>query len=169
VVCKRQTPCRLRALAASPPFYWKGYSRKEDEKLATVLFFGTVVRGKTGRVKKVFLEKDSAQERSAREALNRLILHPDDCPEIKYMLCAALMSSGESARRIVFESRKKGKQSDLAADFQVALPILEKGDGVKVEYAVQVAMTKFGLSRKAVFECVKRVRRKLRSLGVDAF
>jgi hypothetical protein len=149
-----------------PTPYWKGHSRKEDEQLAEQLFFGTTVRGKSGRAQKEYLKKDSVDERSAREALVRL-LSRDDCVDTKVLLCDALRSTGKGERRLVFQSRNKGKRPDLSSDFSVAFHVRRLGnEGVKVEAAVHDAMQKFGLSRKAVFECIKRVKKRYRDLGV---
>jgi hypothetical protein len=153
----------------TPTPYWKGYSREEDEELAERLFFGKTVRDKTGRAQKKYLTKDSVDERAAREALVRL-LSRDDCVDIRVLLCDALSSAGKGKRRLVFQSRKKGKHPDISADFAVALHVRRLGnDGVPVESAVHDAMQKFGLSRKAVFECIRRVKKSYRDLGVNIF
>jgi hypothetical protein len=152
-----------------PTPYWKGYSRKEDEELAEQLFFGRTVRDKTSRAKKRYLTKDSVDERSAREALVRL-LSRNDCVHIKVLLCDALKSDGKGERRLVFQSRNKGKRSDISADFTVAFHVrLLTNDGAPVESAVRDAMQKFGLSRKAVFECYKRAKKRYRDLGANIF
>jgi hypothetical protein len=145
--------------------YWKGHSRKEDNKLARELFFGRRVRDETGRARKKYLAKDSAGERSAREALVRLLSHDD--VRIKALLCDALSSDGIGERRLVFQPRKKGKRSDVGADYAVAFRVLIEKHDTPVESAVHDAMAKFGLSRKSVFACMKRVKEFLRSGRVN--
>jgi hypothetical protein len=143
-----------------PPPYWKGYSQTEDEKLAEQLFLGRTVQDKTGRRKTEYLTKDSADERSARDALGRLLLRDDCRIDIKALVYEALRTDGKSERRLVFQFRKKGNRPNSSADFGVAFHVLQlRGDGVKVESAIHGAMQKFGLSRKAVFECIKRVKK----------
>jgi hypothetical protein len=142
-----------------PSPYWKGYSQKADERLAEQLFLGRTVQDKTGRKKIEHFTKDSADERSAREALARLLLR-DNCPFVIKALVHQALTDGESERRLVFQYRKKGNRPDVSADLQVALYVLQLGDDrVKKESAVHGAMQKFGLSRKAVFECIKRAKK----------
>ena len=144
--------------------YWKGHSRKQDEELAEQLFLGKMVRDKTGRAKRIYLAKGSVDERSAREALVRL-LSRDDCDDVKVLLCDALRDNGKGDRRIVFQSRSRGNRSDISSDFTVALYVLRfKKEGVKVDAAVYYAMMEFGLSRKAVFECYKRAKKRFRDI-----
>ena len=148
----------------SPPAYWKGYSRKEDEELAEELFFGRTVRGKTGRTNKEYLVTDSPRERAAVEALVRL-LSRDDCMEIKALLFDALKSDGKAERRLVFQFRRKGKRSNLSANFAVALWVATRvtKDRWQVKAAVSEAMSEFGLSRKAVFAAIQRAKKSMRS------
>jgi hypothetical protein len=144
-----------------PPPYWKGYSQKEDEKLAHQLFLGKTVQDKTGRRKTEYLTKDSADECSARDALVRLLSRDDCSLGIKALVYGALQTDGKSERRLVFQFRQKGNRPDLSADLEVALHVLQlRGDGVKGESATHGAMQKFGLSRKAVFECIRRAKKR---------
>lgn len=130
VASKRQRSSYVRAqknpFVPSHPPYWKGYCRKEDEALATELFYGRTVRDETGRTKKEYSVQDSMRDRSAREALVRLLSYfwGDDCFEIMGLLRDALKSEGTGERRLVFQFRKKGNRSDLAADFPVAFHVL---------------------------------------------
>jgi hypothetical protein len=142
-----------------PSAYWKNYSRKEDEELAEELFFGRIVRNETVRAKREYLAKDSARERLAIQALVRL-LSRDDCPEIQVLLFDALKSDGRGERRLVFQYRRRGKRSDLSADYVVALYVAKRvsEDGWPVEAAVTDAISVFGLSRKAVFARMRRVK-----------
>ena len=57
--------------------YWKGCSREEDEAIAEELFFGRTIRDKSGKAKKEYPVQDSKRERSAKEALIRLLTY--DC------------------------------------------------------------------------------------------
>jgi hypothetical protein len=151
-----------------PAPYRKGYSREEDERLKQ-LFFGSTVRDRTGRAKKKYLIKDSVDERSAREALVRL-LSRGDCGVIEALLFDALNTNGEGERRLIFVSRKRGNRSDISADVTVAFHVGRlKDNGVPVESAVHDAMRKFSLSRKAVFACMKRVKQVYSDLGVSIF
>jgi hypothetical protein len=87
--------------------YWNAYSQKEDEKLAKQLFLGRTVQDKTGRRKTEYLTKDSADERSATEALGRLLLRDDCRLDIKALVYEALRADGESERRLVFQFRRR--------------------------------------------------------------
>jgi hypothetical protein len=53
--------------------YWEGHNREEDEGLAQELFFGRTVDDKTGRAKIEYPVQGSKRERSAKEALIRLL------------------------------------------------------------------------------------------------
>ena len=154
-----------------PRPYWKDYCREEDEDLAKELFLGRTVGDKTRRAKKEYPPQDSARERSAREALIRLLGYcwRDESFVIAALLSEALEIDGEGERRLVFQFRKKGKRPNLSADFAVAFHVLIKKDDTPTKSAVYDAMDKFGLSRKAVFDCIKRVKEFLGSCGVNAF
>jgi hypothetical protein len=145
------------------PAYWKGYSRKEDEELAEELFFGRTVWSKTGRAKREYLVKDSARERSAIKALIRL-LSRDDWSDTKDLLFDALKSDGRGERRLVFQFRRKGKRPNLSTDYAVAIWVAKRvsEEGWKVEAAVSEAMSVYGLSRKAVFASIRRVKVRMR-------
>lgn len=143
--------------------YWKGFSREDDEALAMQLFFGRRGQDKKGRVKKEYLVQDSPPERLAREALVRLLTYftTNDGPiDVIAALCSALRGSPE--RRLVFKFQKKGNRPDLSGDIAVTLFVdRRRREGVKVESAVREAMEVFNLSRKAVFEAMKKVRTEL--------
>jgi hypothetical protein len=142
--------------------YYKGHSREEDEKLARNLFFGTsTIDKKTGRQHHQYPAEDSQDERGAIEALQRLLICScgDLAPEILGGLLSALDPGGSFERRLVFKSRKRKRPSNSPTDLQIFFHVwsLERA-GLKTESAVQDAMTRFDLSRNAIFEARARVR-----------
>jgi hypothetical protein len=150
------------------PRYWKGYDLEEDEALALELLSGRLVRGKTGRLRTEYLSKGSPRERSAREALQRVLTYyvqigPDKRRSIVAGLCGAL--GNDSERQLIFQFRKKGRRSDPTADWQVGFWVHARvqDDRLKVEAAVQATMEQFSLSRTAVYAAYKRYAKGLRS------
>jgi hypothetical protein len=143
-----------------PRPYYKGHSRKQDERLARELFYGTsAINKEPGRLRSHYLIPGSPHECRAFEALQRLMLFScrDLSPAILGGLLGSLNPGGNFERRLVFKFRRKGKRPNFAADLDVAL--LVEGlicGGWKKEGAVQQAMAMFGLSRKAVFAVIKR-------------
>jgi hypothetical protein len=58
-----------------------------------------------------------------------------------------------------------GERTDRSADFQVAIHVAGRlRAGLKKEAAVAEAMENYGLSRKAVFQVLGRVRRSMPGL-----
>lgn len=144
----------------------KDANRTKDEALVEELFYGRrMVQSKTGRARHEYLPPDSGREREAMQALVRLLIRADIEPlpdTILSALASALNPKGKSARKLVFEFRKKGKRSDLSADYQVAYHVafLVTKEGWPVEAAVSDAKEANGLSRKAVFEALRRTKKK---------
>jgi len=87
---------------------------------------------------------------------------------IKALLFDALTSNGEGERRLVFQFRKKGKRSNLADDYAVALWVATRvaKEGWNVEAAVTDAKIAYGLSRKTVFAKIQRVKKYIRSPNI---
>src|SRR5262245_43245994 len=139
--------------------YWEGYSREEDEKLAQQLFYGITIRNeKTGRMHHKYLPNNSPQEREGLEALQRLLLFScqDLSPTILTALLGTLNSDGSVWGRLVLKRPKKGRR-DVAADYQINFYVerlIEKG--WQTDAAVAQAKDKFGLSRKAIYEAMRR-------------
>lgn len=82
------------------PRYWKGYDLELDEALALELLRGRAVRDKTGRLRQEYFRQSSPEERSARDALQRLLSYyvgvgPDKRFSIIAALCGALGNDGE--------------------------------------------------------------------------
>jgi hypothetical protein len=129
------------------------------------LLYGKAGHDKTDRFIKEYLVKDSPEERLAIEALIRLLTYwtaHAEASEIVAALGSALRSNGATERRLVFQFRKKGKRSHLGADYAVALHIESRvKEGWKMEAAVSDAMKTHRLSRKGVFEAIRRVKEKL--------
>jgi hypothetical protein len=144
-----------------PRTYYKGYSREEDEKLAEELFYGTMVRDKTGRDCHQYLPEGSPQERQAFDALQRLLVFSDLAPGVLAGLVCSLDLDGSFGRRLVFKPRKRKRPVGAATDLQIFFYVqsLERA-GVKIESAVQSAMDNFGYSRNAIFEARARIRRE---------
>ncbi len=163
---RRESHVRATANPFVPRLYWENHNREEDEGLAQELFFGRTVNDKTGRTKIEYPVQGSKRERSAKEALIRLLTHHSDVAGIKVVgdLCDALKGEGKGERRLVFQFRQKGKRRNLSGDYAVALYVATKGmkDG-SVEAAVSEAMSFFGLSRKAVFAKMQRVKNWMKS------
>jgi hypothetical protein len=145
--------------------YWKGYDKKEDECLAEDLLYGKAGHDKTGRLIKEYLVKDSPEERLAIEALIRLLTYwtaHAEAPGIVAALGSALRSNGVTERRLVFQFRKKGKRSYLGTDYAAALHVESRTiEGWPKEAAVHDAMKTYRLSRKGVFDAIRRVKKKL--------
>jgi hypothetical protein len=167
-------PKRLHAGLVPCRPYWNGFDRKTDELRARDLLRGRIVRQPSGRSKVEFLQKDDPREGIAREALARLLTYytahdVDASVDIVGPLCSALTNDSRNERRIVFQFRKKGKRSDVVADYQLGLHVLIRtiDHGWPVEAAVQEAMNKYGLKRKAVFEAYKRTKKQFRAWGVS--
>ena len=141
--------------------YYKGHSREEDEKLSNELFYGTstVVDKKTGRCRHDY--PDGLDERRAIEALKRLLVF--SCGDLDEGILGGLVASldpgGSFGRRLVFEPRKRKRPADSATDLQIALRVRSLHHRLgKKEAAVTQAMADFDLSRKTVFEAMKRIR-----------
>jgi hypothetical protein len=103
--------------------YWKDYDQKEDEGLALELLDGRSVCDQVGRLRTEYVPPNSPRERLAREALARLLSHyrrdaGHEGQRMIHLLCEAFAEDGKTQRRLVFQFRKKGKRSDLAADYQ---------------------------------------------------
>jgi hypothetical protein len=143
--------------------YWEGHSRAEDEERAQELFLGRVVKNsETGRSSDQYPIRDSGREREALAALVRLLQYSAPPSVIWIMLQHALDPDGPSERQLVFKMRKKGRRPHRSADSQVALDVLSQTEkGYKMEAAVQEAMKEYKLSRKAVFEVVRRFKRSM--------
>jgi hypothetical protein len=143
--------------------YRNGYSLAKDEERAQELFLGRVIKNsKTGRSSDEYPTRDSSREREAFAALVRLLRYSSPSSIIWVMLQHALDPEGPSERRLVFKMRKKGRRPHNSADREVALSVLGKTEkGYKKEAAVQEAMKEYKLSRKAVFEVVRRFKRRM--------
>jgi hypothetical protein len=157
---------RLKGLAAYRP-YWRGYDQEEDESLAEKLFFGRSVIDAAGREKQEYLVKNSPQERSAREALARVVAYYSggDGPLVMSLLCCALMNANNAkVQRIDFKSGNKrgGGRSNPYADLQIYHHYrgLKPGRG-EGKAAIYNTMQKFGRSRKAVFAAIQRAKKRL--------
>ena len=141
--------------------YYKGHSREEDEKLAQELFYGTsTIDKKPGRSRHDYLLAGSPDERRAFEALERLLYF--SCGDLDPGILGGLLSSldrgGSFGRRLVFEKKRK-RPADSATDLQIALHVRSLHHRLgKKEAAVKQAMADFDLSRKTVFEAMKRIR-----------
>jgi hypothetical protein len=157
--------------------YWRDRNQNEDEALAKELLSGHCVRAAAGGIKVEYLLPGSPRERAAREALVSLLHYytrTDDLSRLQIVepLCSALSyiddTPSSSSRQLVFQFRKKGKRSaEFAADFQVFYHVEKRiFDGWQVEAAVNEAQKIFGLSRKTVFQIIKRTKEKLRLLGI---
>src|SRR5262245_16289492 len=109
----------------TPRPYYKGrFNRKEDEKLANELFYGTsTINKKTGRERHDY--PDGPDERRAIEALLRLLSCCEDLDElILGGLSASLDPGGSFGRRLVFKPRKKKKPAGYPSDLEIAMYVL---------------------------------------------
>ena len=126
----------------APRAYWKGYSRKQDEKLASELFYGTFATNKqSGRDHHHYPLAGSPHECRALEALRRLLFYgcKDLEPTIFAALCCSLDPNSGFERRLVFKARKKGRRHDFAADSQIDVHVLwRRAVGWPAEAAVSV-------------------------------
>jgi hypothetical protein len=157
-------PAHPKGLAAYRP-YLRGHDQEKDEELAEELFLGRLVVDAAGRSRRKYPAKNSPRERLAREALARIVTYytGEDGPPIMYYLSGALTCVG--AKRIDFKFDKRGGKSDLYADLQISVyyrGIKKPGRG-RGKAAIDDTMQKFGLSRKAVFEALRRVKSRWRS------
>jgi hypothetical protein len=159
---KRANPVAALEVQVKPK-YWEGYSLAEDEERAEELFLGRVVKNnETGRSSDEYPIWDSSREREALAALVRLLQYSAPSSMIWVMLRHALDPDGPSERQLVFKMRKRGRRAHRSADTQVALNVVRKTEmGYKMEAAVQEAMQEYNLSRKAVFEVVRRFKRRM--------
>jgi hypothetical protein len=155
----RKTTKRAGLGSPPPPPYWKGFDIEEDQELAGELFYGTTASPGAHGSKTEYLKPDSPRERSACQALARLLSYYVRDPngfEIIAPLCAALMDCSSANRRIVFK-RRKGRPK--AADIAVALFVVRREDeGLQNKNAISDAMNRFKLSRSAVFKAIKRTK-----------
>jgi hypothetical protein len=170
-----------------PPGYWKGHNPEEDERLVLDLLNGRHVwtRGevrheqspcpevgeyewiKAGRLHHEYLSDNN--ERAATIALKRLMSYPARPlnSTILSALAASLDPDGSSERQLIlkFKFRKRGNRHVRpVSDHQIASHVswrVHVGD--PGEAAVQDAMTTYGLSRKTVYEIMRRVKELLPS------
>jgi hypothetical protein len=145
-----------------PRPYYKGFSRKEDEKLANELFYGTsTIDKKTGRERDDYPPVDSPEEHRAIEALQRLLWTSKNLDEgVLIGLTTALEPGGSRGRRLVFKPRKSKKKAGYPSDLEIALYVRSLGPDAKK--AAQQAVVHFGLkakyAKKGVYDALKRVR-----------
>jgi hypothetical protein len=149
--------------------YYSGlFDQKEDEKLALELLCGRVKHNKKGRAKTIY--PNGERERQARYALSRLLRHYSMDSRamggdglVLYQLSRVLVNDKKMRRQVEFKL-KRGRQADIAADFQVGqwVKIREKDYGWSVEDAVEEARKVFGYKdRSAIFKAMRRVKDKL--------
>jgi hypothetical protein len=149
--------------------YWFGwYDQKQDEKLALELLCGRTEYDKQGRAKTKYPQGD--REQPARYALSRLLRHYSMDSRamggdglVLHQLSRTLVNDKGMRRRVDFKL-KRGRQSDPAADYHIAVLIeLRVRDyGWSVEKAVEEVMEMYGYKdRSAVFNAMKRVKRLL--------
>jgi hypothetical protein len=176
----QQPPAPPSSHSTSPLYtYWTDRNRNEDEALAKELLRGRRVLGGVGRTKIEYLRHGSPRERLAREALVSLLHYytrrDDDLSRLDIVepLCSALIDVDTAPfpnpRRLVFEFRRRGKRSaDPAADYPIFVYVQTRvqDQDWPVEAAVTKAQDKFGLSRKAVFQSIRRIKEILQLLGI---
>lgn len=143
--------------------YYKEHSREEDEKRARELFFGTstIINEKTGRTRHDYLPANGPDERRAFDALERLLLFfcGELDPEILGGLLASLERDGSFGRRLVFKKQRK-RRVGTPTDLQIALCVQSRHRlGLKIK-AAEWAADKLGVSRKKVYDALKRIRRE---------
>jgi hypothetical protein len=135
--------------------------REEHEKLVLNLLHGRYTWTKAGRLYHEYLSGD--KERLAIDALKHLTSCKDQAlnSAILVTLVALLDPDGSTERRLVFKFRKKGtRNTSLVSDHQIANHVrwrVHVGD--PVEAAVQDAMATYGLSRKTVYEIMRRIKK----------
>ena len=164
--------------------YWDEHDRKADEALARELFYGRSKRHP--KTKLMYSEyPHGAREREALEALNRLLMwlyrtavraasSPPQALETYNILALVALAAapdnslrdpptGPTPRRLAFQFRKGEKRRNRGSDLQIALHVANQvfGENAKTEAAVESAMKTFGLSRKAIFQAQRRVRKAL--------
>jgi hypothetical protein len=174
---------------APRPRYWKGFDFEQDSDIAMELFYGKVALDRYQVPITEFSIPDSAQERQARQALCRLLswtlfnhstvrggLVPgpdlfdmDNFPrrlpiELIVGLTTALDPDGGSERYLLFQARQKkqGPRPNVGKDWLIAnhIDFLVTKAKWKKEAAVQEAMATYHLSRKAVYEILKRSKKR---------
>jgi hypothetical protein len=134
------------------------YDRNDDEKLALELFYGRA-KIKNGRFRLEFLKSKQDQQK-AREALGRLIaLAISDPSPWSFALVWAILSVKSVPCQLIFKP-KRGNRSDIIADLQLAMNVeLLVCQGCKVDFAAEEIGKAYGLTKKAVFDAMKRVKR----------
>jgi hypothetical protein len=150
--------------------YWYAplFDQKDDEKLALELLCGRTEYDKRGRAKTAYPTGD--REQLSRYALSRLLRHYSLDSRamggnglVLHQLSRVLVNDKGMRRRIDFKL-KRGRQSDLAADYHVAVwvEIRVRDYGWSVEEAVEEVMEVYGYKdRSAAFDAMKRVKRIL--------
>ena len=168
---------------AEPSMYWRGHDRKEDEALVKRLFCGSAIIAKSGpkagRSQHRYYAADGAQERRAFAALRRVLSWAANAPNpwpvrainsvdpviLALLVCSLDPDNDVTDRRLVFQFRRRGKPTDSSADLQVAIRVAGcVRAGQKKEAAIAEAMESYGLSRKAVFDVLRRVGRSMPGL-----
>jgi hypothetical protein len=165
---------KIAGLGPQKP-YWQDYDQEEDEKLAESLIFGWQVVNALGRAKIEFPSPSksiSPQERLAREALARVVMHQfkDDSFLIGYWLCCAIRDDGSSTWRIDFRRTKLGRPTDRVADLQISQHVqgLMKGRRGDVKAAVVDAKKRYdrpSLHRTTVSRALKRAKKRSELMG----
>jgi hypothetical protein len=175
---------------AAIPEYWHERDYKADKARARELFYGQSKRDPCTRLLYSEYPHDR-REREALEALSAMLLwlhraamvrmpdlpaaRAETCEAYEILALVALAvapgnpsvdpPTGPTPRRLVPVVRKGEKRRNRLADLQVALHVAEQTEAKgKVESGVASAMETFGLSRKAIFEAQRRVRKAFRGI-----
>lgn len=154
--------------------YWQDYDQEEDERLAQSLFSGWQAVDASGRAKIEFPSpsKDiSPQERLAREALARVVMHQfrDGSFLIGYWLCCSIRDDGSSTWRIDFRRTKRGRPPDWLADLQISQYVQGEMKGrrgaVKAATADAKRFDRPSLHRTTVSRALKRAKKRSELMG----
>jgi hypothetical protein len=124
-----------------------------DEKRIIELLCGRSARDGRGCLRVTYFRKGSPDELEARRALARMLKTslPLD-PGLRFVLADLFDPDRNEIDRIIrFESRRRGRPSNAAAEKEIAEFVWSRRRaGVKSRPAVQEATEKFGLKRSRV-------------------
>jgi hypothetical protein len=127
-------------------------SQKQIGEQIVELLGGHLEQSKRGRWQRRYLRKGSAEEKHARRALAKVLrtAKPLDLG-LRWYLADLVDPDTDTPRRIVFENRGAGRQSNADIEKQVAESLWrEKQAGGKIEAAIKLAKKDFGLERSSV-------------------
>jgi hypothetical protein len=146
---------RRRSLELAVSIKWDVDLKTRDEWLADELLWGHSEAPPNGLLHRKYLQPGSDEERTARQALVR-VLRGDRPLSLTLRKRLAELFDAESTlaeRRLVFQFRRRGHRSHHMANSQIANYVDRKiREGNPVEAAVQLAMDVYGLTRKAIFD-----------------